>query len=217
MNSVRKKVYLFTYAIFSFSLLSFSVLQLYQSIYRSAAELHVEMLTYTVSGADEIKLTRVLAGEQSNFPFPLAYDLSLSATLYEWVNYLSEDNGYLDLQFSLREESSQLRPTWAPIYLQRAKLYRRLDHNKEKDMLDLALYFGPNALGSLIYNLDYTFSHWDDVSRESQVKAANQLLGVWSQYNYRSELNEMIEFSRGKQRICSLLAFNNLSVESCKT
>ncbi|RTZ17423.1 hypothetical protein EJ063_01175 [Vibrio aquaticus] len=216
MNSIRKEVCLFTYTIFSLSLLFFSAFQLYQSIYRSAAELHVENLIYTVSKADEVNLTKALSVKLSSFPLPLAYDLSLGATLYEWVYYLSQDKRYLDLQFRLREQSVQLRPTWAPIYLQRAKLYRRLDNSKEKDMLDLALYFGPNALSSLIYNLDYTFSHWDNVSRESQVKAANQLLGVWSQFNYRSELNQMIEFSRGKQRICNLITFNNLSVESCK-
>ncbi|MDC5819339.1 hypothetical protein [Vibrio europaeus] len=213
---VMKKLALFTYVTVTLCVLTVGMVVLYQSMYRSAAELQLENLTHNVANADGIKLTIPLSDELSHFPLPTAYDLDLSATLYEWEDYLSQENKYIELRTSLREKSAKLRPTWAPNHVERSKLSRELGNGMEKENLDLALLFGPYTSQAIIQHIDFTFSHWEDVSREFQIKAATQLVGVIYRKEYRADLNNMISFSRGKERMCNLLMFNNLTIESCK-
>lgn len=73
---VMKKLALFTYVTVTLYVLTVGIVVLYQSMYRSAAELQLENLTHNVANADGIKLTISLSDELSHFPLPTAYDLT---------------------------------------------------------------------------------------------------------------------------------------------
>ncbi|WP_394143337.1 hypothetical protein [Vibrio atypicus] len=158
-----------------------------------------------------------LQAEMEGFLMPLPHDRMINARLLDWMGYSSRS---LSDIAEMEDEiliASTIRPTWSPTYIQLFKLYWRVgNEDKANEMLRLANMFGPNRIDTMLTSVDYTFTNWLFASQDDRLRASKQLLTISERWKHRSALNQMIQYSSGKQRICNLLKFNRLSVEACK-
>ncbi|KHA59183.1 hypothetical protein NL53_17745 [Vibrio variabilis] len=214
---IRYSVYIFVF-VFSFLYLGvFSGVNIYQSIYRDVSELHLKRLTPLASNTSYSEQTLTLQSKIAQFAYPLSHDYLINATLLGWVNYSYQtfsNVANIEDQISI---ATGLRPTWSPAYTQLFHLYWRVgNEDKAIEMLILANMFGPNRIETILTNVDYTFTNWLFASQEDRLRASKQLLTISESWKHHSELNQMITYSLGKQRICNMLAFNKVKVSACQ-
>ena len=204
-----------SYVVITCCVAIFAIVQFYQSLYRASAEAHLESLTRHVNSPAQEAMTLLLSEKLQNFTVPLAYDLSLASVLEQWSAYNSQGEQNTDSHIILREKSAQLRPTWSANHVERSKYYRGLDAQKEQELLMLAQFFGPHTKPTNLRMLDHMFSNWEQYDRHSKIKASTTLLSMCCKGRDIEPLNQMIKYSQGKQRMCGLLSFNDMSIDAC--
>lgn len=198
-------------------LLLFSGINFHQSLYRNVSELHLASLSAENSNVKFSDQTITLQAKMEGFLMPLPHDRMINARLLDWMSYSSRSLYYIAEMEDKILVASTTRPTWSPTYIQLFKLYWRVgNEDKAIEMLRLANMFGPNRTDTMLTSVDYTFAYWQFASQEDRLRASKQLLTISESWKHRSELNQMITYSPGKQRICNMLAFNKVKVSACQ-
>lgn len=132
----------------------------------------------------------------------------------QWISYIQKKESASHHWVSLLNASSDIRPTWSETYVELAKLSTTPQQADEYQQL--AMKFGPYSLSSRLLVIDNTFTRWNSHTLDNRVNASRHLVSVARSWRYRDSLNQMIEHSKGKQRICNLLGFNKLKVQACE-
>ena len=197
-------------------LIIYSGASFYQSLYRNVSEIHLLNLNDERDNLHTFELTEVLQSKVNQFIFPLSHDLVVSAKLLGWMSHSTQSYSNVKEIEEVINLSVSLRPTWSPAYTQLFHLYWRVGNEDEaNEMLRLANMFGPNRIETILTSVDYTFTNWLFASLDDRLRASKQLLTISESWKHRSELNQMITYSPGKQRICNMLAFNKVKVSAC--
>ncbi len=148
--------------------------------------------------------------------FATAHDLNTYVKLLQWQHYYMPQANSDNEIGQLLNQSLLLRPTWSPTYIESYKQAQLLgDHEQAEKYLSFATKFAPYAPATVLTNIDAVFSQWEQTSKESKIKASNQLVFFATQWQHKKAFNEMITYSSGKGRICRLLDFNTLSPAAC--
>ncbi|WP_414932430.1 hypothetical protein [Vibrio europaeus] len=214
--SAKTMVLNIAYVLLISSLFIFSAVQLYQSLYRNAVGAHMSTLKPDNVSPKVNSTTYILAQRIEKFPIHGANDIETKASLLEWSKFFEPTA--LDYQniIELRLTSAKLRPTWSPNYIELSKLYDKVGNlPKQQEMLQYAQLFGAVRQSTIIGQLDFSYSNWNTLTSESKIQAAIQLIEVANRPAYRKKLDSMITYSKGKDRMCNLLFFNDLHVGSC--
>ncbi|MEF1173960.1 hypothetical protein [Vibrio sinaloensis] len=158
-----------------------------------------------------LMLDSVLAKKRNS-----GYELELAGLASLWQQYINSKGESYETSERYFKLSISIRPTWPNSYVELSKIYmfNKDNVNFEKYRL-LANKFGPSYPPTKMLNVNYVFSSWDERSRKEQVDAARQLLELTNNWGYRTQLDKMIHNSRGKQRICNILVFNDVNISEC--
>ncbi|KHD25909.1 hypothetical protein NM09_03925 [Vibrio caribbeanicus] len=188
-----------------------------KDLVRNRAEVFIFLLESRAHFDINTKSILSLSNDLSEFPYLSPHDLAVKSNLLEWYTYLTGGSSNSHEVFYVLSSSLEYRPTWSPTYIQLFKLYWRAgNEDKAIEMLRLANMFGPNRTDTMLTSVDYTFTNWLFASQEDRLRASKQLLTISESWKHRSELNQMITYSPGKQRICNMLAFNKVKVSACQ-
>ncbi|WP_295891648.1 hypothetical protein [uncultured Vibrio sp.] len=145
------------------------------------------------------------------------YDYELAGNVTNWKHFLDSKANTNSESVNFYTLSSQHRPTWPNVYVELAKLAKARSNQEQFDKnLSLANRFGPHYPATKLLNVDVAFSDWQQLSGSKRVAASKQLLQLASNWNHRSELETMVTYSEGKNRICNMLSFNQIRVSSCQ-
>lgn len=131
----------------------------------------------------------------------------------QWVAYLSQKESTPNHWIALLNTSTHVRPTWPNTYVELSKLSK--DQQQASQYQQLAILFGPYSPSSRLLAIDQTFTYWEKSHVSQRLNVSKQLIDITRSWRHRSSLNQMITHSKGKQRICNLLAFNKLKVQAC--
>ncbi|OLQ92100.1 hypothetical protein BIY22_16450 [Vibrio panuliri] len=149
--------------------------------------------------------------------FTTAHDLTMRAKLLQWHDYLNGNNASAQQIDTLLKQSRNLRPSWAPTYLE---LYRQAvgagDQSAVEHYLQLAMQFGPQQKRTKLAYIEHIFSRWPQASLDEKVHASQELIRLASKWNYKQQVSDMIHYSNAKVEMCNLLRFNQIAPKSCR-
>lgn len=212
---MMRKLYSLLFILLSFVLLTSSVRYLFNALNVGAAEKRVNTLQgSSAESLGHVELTLKLP--ESNVFITTAHSLNTFAHLLRWQGYANNDLESTSLANELFVSSSYLRPTWSNTHVELAKIAMSYGDELESESRMLkSNEFGPHSYTTLSLNVDYVYSNWLSVEDAQRIEATTQLLTLAKSWRYRTELNKMIFYSPGKQRICNMLAFNKLKFDAC--
>ncbi|MCP3700572.1 MAG: hypothetical protein GY920_18980 [Aliivibrio sp.] len=142
-----------------------------------------------------------------------AHLLNSFVLLNQWIAYLNQEESASNNWIALLNTSTHIRPTWPNTYVELSKLSK--EQQKTSQYQQLAMLFGPYSPSSRLLLIDTIFTHWENSQVSLQMEASQHLIAMTRIWRHRSSLNQMISHSKGKQRICNMLAFNKLKVPTC--
>ncbi len=207
----------FVVVVFSTAVIFSAQNQLMKSIWVSGLEVSLNRFSSLDGEEITIESTKYVMDSIIDSHFLDGYDYEIIANAYSWLDYWRNSTKNISLSENYYNFSSQFRPTWPNSYVELAKIARtQNDYLKLKQNLKFAVKFGPYYPASKLLSIDVVFSDWVNQTNSKKIAASQSLLKFAQTWKHRSALNQMIQYSSGKQRICNLLKFNRLSVEACK-
>ncbi|AIW16173.1 hypothetical protein VITU102760_12815 [Vibrio tubiashii] len=202
------------------ALVTLSLVQLTQTVYTSS-------LTYSLSQYSDINNAdydsqrvdneRLLVSTILSLPNAGAHQYELAANILSWHSYLNYNSTSDEEVKQNLLKSIHLRPTWYAPYVQLHRLFAP-DVNSflTNSPQDLASRFGPYMNETKMMLYDIKFSQWEALKKKEQVELTTQFLTSARSFRFRDTLKALLDSSKSAQRMCKLLAFNDINHASCR-
>lgn len=118
----------------------------------------------------------------------------------------------------LHRLASETRPIGYDTYAEEAftKLYQQQDFSQVLAQLELAQRFGPFESSTARAGIEILFDHWSELNREQRLQAMDYLTSHQKYGIDRKELNQLVEHSVHKEKLCNVARFVQLSLRTCR-
>lgn len=118
----------------------------------------------------------------------------------------------------LHQKSSHLRPIYSDIYAEQAYnlIYQNQPFELVLQQLELAQRFGPVESSTARAGIDILFSHWAQLNGAQRLQAMKYVTQHQDYGLHRLDLNNLIETSLQKDKLCNVARFVQLDLRTCR-
>jgi len=143
---------------------------------------------------------------------------NLAAKVAQWRFFIHQDSVAFAQALFLLEQSSALRPTWAPNYSEQLHFLTNRPLNQQQSaMVSLAHRYGAYLPSVQLKLMEVAFIQWPELTANQRIAAANQLIQLQQNWRLREKLETLVRFSPAAARMCQLLKFNQLTLKACQS
>lgn len=146
------------------------------------------------------------------------YYISLAASHYNWLSFISQEPNLLTHAINLESQSLTHRPTWSKSYATLAwyAWQQQPSFNEVDAYFQQANRFGPYNVYSQQAYLEIGLANWPELSPAQQIRVSDILLSQVVIWKYQANIENIFARSPAtKQRACNLLRFNRIYLQAC--
>jgi hypothetical protein len=142
--------------------------------------------------------------------------LAYIATSHYWDGDAAEI--WLPRANELHQRASHLRPIYSDIYAEQAYnlVYQNQPFALVLQQLELAQRFGPVEASTARAGIDILFSHWPALNGTQRLQAMDYVTQHQHYGLHRLDLNNLIETSLQKDKLCNVARFVQLDLRTCR-